>query len=68
MVEEKEERIMIKSNEKEFHVEERDYRAFIAIILTCGLIALLWKGDLTSASVLAPLDGMAIAWYFKKEK
>ncbi|MEM3708833.1 MAG: hypothetical protein QXF43_04235 [Nitrososphaerales archaeon] len=50
-------------------VHERDYRALIALVLSLGLIILLLKQDYQAASIIAPLTGSAIAWYFsKKEK
>jgi len=50
-------------------ITETDYRGFIALILSIGFIALLAKGDLQAASILGPLTGMAVGWYFRgKEK
>ncbi|MEM3437154.1 MAG: hypothetical protein QXP55_01275 [Nitrososphaerales archaeon] len=33
-----------------------------------GLIILLWKGDYQAASIIAPLTGSAVAWYFSRRK
>jgi uncharacterized membrane protein len=44
----------------------RDYRAFLAFILVIGLIILLLKQDYEASSIIGPLAGSAIAWYFSK--
>ncbi|NWG09887.1 MAG: hypothetical protein HXX80_06260 [Nitrososphaerales archaeon] len=67
MSEEREHKIVVRDGK--IAVGERDYRAFLALTLVGGLIALLWKGDYQAASVLGPLAGSAVAWYFsRKEK
>lgn len=67
MSEKREHKIVVRNGK--VVVQERDYRAFLALALVSGLIALLWKGDYQAASVLGPLAGSAVAWYFsRKEK
>ncbi|MGB9622542.1 MAG: hypothetical protein ACPLY9_07125 [Nitrososphaerales archaeon] len=45
----------------------RDYRAILAFILTIALIIMLFKQDYQASSILGPLAGSAIAWYFSKK-
>jgi len=68
MSNEKREHKIVIRNGKRVVVGERDYRAFLALVLVFGLIALLWKGDYQAASVLGPLAGSAVAWYFSRKE
>ena len=58
----------LKTEHAEFSMLERDYRGLISIILVLGLVMLLWKGDYQSASVLGPLAGTSVGWYFSKQR
>lgn len=67
MSEKREHKIVVR-NGKNVTINERDYRAFLAFTLSIGLIALLWNGNYEGASVIAPLAGSSIAWYFSKKE
>ncbi len=56
----------LKTEHAEFSMLERDYRGLISIILVLGMVILLWKGDYQSASVIGPLAGTSVGWYFSK--
>ena len=58
----------LKTEHSEFSMLERDYRGLISILLVLGLVMLLWKGDYQSASVLGPLAGTSVGWYFSKQR
>ncbi|MEM2211553.1 MAG: hypothetical protein QW372_01735 [Nitrososphaerales archaeon] len=66
MIEKKPKQIL-KTPKFELRLTERDYRGILAFTLVIGLISLLIKGDIHGASVIGPLTGTAIGWYFSKK-
>ena len=49
-------------------VSEKDYRAFLAVLLVVSFIAALFVDNEEAIAALGPLAGSAITWYFGKRR
>ncbi len=45
-------------------ITQKDYRAFIAILLSAAFVAALFVGNIDAIAALGPLAGSAATYYF----
>jgi len=58
-------KVTVRNHEVRF--EERDYRGILALMIVAGFIIVLVKGDYQAASLIGPLAGLAVGWYFSSK-